>query len=194
MEYGYFSGGEIAAPVPMCTRFKEIGAWHTLSDEERAEHGWYPCTVNDSQKDQRLYLKLPGVATFVDGHFEVTYDYTPKGLYQVMEERLENLQSSYIAALNRQHFHKSRHFCTKDIPAIQEALRGQGSTIWFESGLVVEMERNEALVLLQSLLDYKQLCLKARYETQCQIKNSTSPEEIVEICINSRFDQMEYQA
>lgn len=191
MEYGYFFEGEIVAPVPMCPRFHDVGAWHTLSDDERAEHGWYPCVVHDSRKDQRLHMRLPSVAEFEGGVFEVTYNYIPKGLYQVMEERLEYLQSAFNAVVSKPRFHEFRHYTTKDLPAIEDALKGEGDVVWFESGLVVEMLRVSAARLRTELLHYKQQCLRVRYETQCKIKNATSPEEVVQVCVNSGFDQME---
>lgn len=45
MNYGTVKDGIITAPLAMRSTFEDIGAWHTLSDEQRAEHGWYPCDV-----------------------------------------------------------------------------------------------------------------------------------------------------
>ena len=191
MHYGYFFEGEIVAPVPMCPRFNDIGAWHTLSDEERAEHGWHPCVVHDSRKDQRLHMRLPPLAEFKGDHFEATYSYVEKGLYLVMEEKLELLTSAYNAALVKPVLFLERLFTVNDIPALQEAVASRETTVYIESGLVVQMTANEAMKLTQDLLRHKQHCLRIRYGVQTQIKNATTPEEVVQVCVNSGFDQME---
>lgn len=55
MNYGYVDlyTGAITAPVAMCSEFKGIKAWQTLSDEQRIEKGWYPCDVVGDEYDMR---------------------------------------------------------------------------------------------------------------------------------------------
>lgn len=49
MNYGTVNDGVITAPLAMCSSYEGIGAWHTLTDEQRAEYGWYKCdVVNES--------------------------------------------------------------------------------------------------------------------------------------------------
>lgn len=45
MNYGYIEKNKIIAPVAMRSRFNNVGAWNLLTDEQRAQYGWYPCDV-----------------------------------------------------------------------------------------------------------------------------------------------------
>lgn len=49
ISYGYIENNKIVAPVAMRSRFKNIGGWHLLSDDERMLHDWYPCIVINSE-------------------------------------------------------------------------------------------------------------------------------------------------
>lgn len=191
MEYGYFSHGEIVAPVPMMPRFGDIGAWHTLSDEDRAEHGWYPCVIIDPRKDQRLYLKLPAVSEFKEDHFEVTYAYIEKGIYQVMEERLEVLQSAYESALDKPVIYKDRPYFVKHLPEFKEAVESGEEVVYVHTGLTSKWEASDARELVALLINYKQKCLGVRYEVQEQIKNSKTPEDVIKVDILKGFDKTE---
>lgn len=92
MNYGFIKDGIITAPVAMCSIFNGVGAWHTLSDEERAEHGWYVCeVVNESVnalKESRS--ELPELA--FDGE-KIT------AVYTVIEKSLETIKTELLAAL-----------------------------------------------------------------------------------------------
>ena len=46
VNYGTVINGKIDAPLSMRSSFNGILAFHTLTDQERAEQaGWYPCDV-----------------------------------------------------------------------------------------------------------------------------------------------------
>lgn len=92
MNYGFIKDGIITAPVAMCSIFNGVGAWHTLSDEERAEHGWYVCeVVNESVNTlKQSRSELPELA--VDGQ-RIT------AVYTVIEKSLETIKAELFAAL-----------------------------------------------------------------------------------------------
>lgn len=46
--YGYIETNKIIAPVAMRSRYKRVGAWHLLTDEQRAAYGWYRCVAGES--------------------------------------------------------------------------------------------------------------------------------------------------
>lgn len=55
--YGYIENNKIIAPVAMRSRFKGVGAWHLLTDEQRAAYGWYPCVVIGEGYDAALQVR-----------------------------------------------------------------------------------------------------------------------------------------
>lgn len=55
--YGYIENNRIIAPVAMRSRFKGVGAWHLLTDEQRAAYGWYPCVVIGEGYDAALQVR-----------------------------------------------------------------------------------------------------------------------------------------
>lgn len=55
--YGYIENNSIIAPAAMCSRFKGVGAWHLLTDEQRADYGWYPCVVVGEGYDAALQVR-----------------------------------------------------------------------------------------------------------------------------------------
>lgn len=189
MNYGYFSNGEIAAPVSMCTRFNDIGAWHTLSDEERAEHGWYPCDIIDEDKDQRLFIKVLSRKELVEGRIIVSYEYLPRGLYSVMEDRLELLVSSYNNALNSDVVFNDQAFKVEHIQTLTDACRG-GLDVYVDiNGLLRKLDRDTAERILATLLEREHNLLALRYELQEKIKNSKSPEDVLQVDIQTGFNK-----
>lgn len=92
MNYGYIKNGEIKAPVAMCSVFEGIGAWHTLTDQERAVHGWYRCEVVNESVDPLTQSRSDFPELSFDGE-KITAAYTviEKSLETVRFERLMDL-------------------------------------------------------------------------------------------------------
>lgn len=94
--YGYIEKGRIIAPVAMRSRFKDIGAWHLLTDEQRAEYGWYPCVVENEAFDARTQTRSPFPRCYFDDTRKIIIaSYTV--LYktdETIKQELSNLVSS----------------------------------------------------------------------------------------------------
>lgn len=77
--YGYIENNRIIAPVAMRSRYKGVGAWHLLTDEQRAEHGWYPCVVINEGYDATTQIRstIPDL-TFNPESQRITAVYTVK--------------------------------------------------------------------------------------------------------------------
>lgn len=90
--YGYIENGQITAPVSMRSNFKGIGAWHTLTDEERAAHGWHPCEVIGEGYDHRLQIRsdLPNLE-FDGKKIIATYSITEKVIDEIRGEQASRL-------------------------------------------------------------------------------------------------------
>lgn len=83
------SGEVLKAPVNLISRYKDVRAFHTLSDEQRKEHGWYPCTVLNENYNPRLFSRNPPVYDFDGERVTVTHQNIPKSLEQVKAETLK---------------------------------------------------------------------------------------------------------
>lgn len=92
--------GRITAPVAMRSRYNNIGGWHTLTDEQRAEHGWYPCTLINEQYDPVTQIRsIDPVCTFDPEAKHVTAVYTivDKPLETIKRERKEHIAACRYA-------------------------------------------------------------------------------------------------
>lgn len=190
MFYGYFLNGEIAAPVQMCTRFGDIGAWHTLSYEDRAEHGWYPCRIIDEELDHQLYTRVEVGKKFSGSEFIVEYTYVPKGTHQVIESKLQLLDIIYKEAVETPVLVGEQFYKVKDQTLISEGLsKSDGDDVYILKGSVIKMSNIEALNLLSKLRKIENNLLVQRYDTQEKIKAAISPEEVVIIPISISVEQ-----
>lgn len=86
VNYGYIQDNKIIAPVAMRSRFNNIGAWHTLTDEERANHKWYPCDVINEQYSPITQHRSQPQYSFDGKRITVTYTVTDKTLDEIKED------------------------------------------------------------------------------------------------------------
>lgn len=70
----------------LMSRFKGIGGWHTLTDEERAKHGWYPCVEVNAQYDPVTQIRSPAEFVLADNVVTATYTVWDKLEEQVYAE------------------------------------------------------------------------------------------------------------
>jgi hypothetical protein len=101
MNYGYIERNKIVAPVAMRSRFNNIGGWHTLTDEQRAEHNWYPCDVINEGYDALRQVR----STFP----EYTFDSATKRItatFTIVEKPLESVKVE-----QKQRITESRYEC-----------------------------------------------------------------------------------
>lgn len=95
--YGYIEHNKIIAPVAMRSRFKHIGAWHLLTDAQRATHGWYPCKVINEGYDQITQIRstLPELVFNADTKtITATYTIIDKPLETIKREHKERITES----------------------------------------------------------------------------------------------------
>lgn len=90
--YGIIEGGKITAPLTMRSNFNGVGAWHTLTDEERAAYGWYPADVINESYDPRSQIRsIDPVNTFDGERIRAEYTITDKPLETIQSEDLDRL-------------------------------------------------------------------------------------------------------
>jgi hypothetical protein len=97
MNYGTVINDVITAPLTMCSNFNGVGAWHTLTDEERAAYGWYLCEmVNESYNSFRqVRSELPALA--FDGE-KITAAYT------ITDKSQDTIRAEVLASLAEYRF------------------------------------------------------------------------------------------
>lgn len=93
MNYGTVKDSVITAPLTMRSNFNGVGAWHTLTDEERAEQAnWYPCDMVNEGYDSALQIRsTEPVLTFDGERIAATYTIIDKPLETIRQESLESL-------------------------------------------------------------------------------------------------------
>jgi hypothetical protein len=76
------------------SRFHGVGAFHTLTDEERAKHGFYPCVVINEQYDRLRENRTSEPLSWElnDNVVTATYQVTSKPLSQALEEKRSELK------------------------------------------------------------------------------------------------------
>lgn len=91
MNYGTVLNGVITAPLAMESTFAGVGAWHTLTDAERAEHGWYPAEIVNEGYEPRTQSRFGPTLSFDGELITVTYTVTDKPLETIQNEDLDRL-------------------------------------------------------------------------------------------------------
>ena len=92
MNYGTVVKGVILAPVAMRSTFNGVGGWNNLTDEQRAEHGWYPCDmVNEGYDSTRQIRSIDPALTFNGARITAAYTIVDKPLETIRQESLEAL-------------------------------------------------------------------------------------------------------
>lgn len=87
MTYAIMNNGKVIdAPVNLRSRYNNIGGFHTLTDEQRKAHGWYPCDVLNESFDPRTASRNPPVVGFDGERVTLDYQIIPKTLDQVKSE------------------------------------------------------------------------------------------------------------
>jgi hypothetical protein len=87
MIYAYKESGKwvIASLMP---RFRGIGGWHTLTDAERAKHGWYPCVEVNANYNPTTQVRSAPSFTFADNVVTAVYTIWDKPESQILSEAL----------------------------------------------------------------------------------------------------------
>ena len=89
MYYAYRKDNKWHGPVAMRSRFDGVGGWHTLTDEQRAEHQWYPCVTLNEQYDRKTQRRSEQPISYrlTDGIVTAEYVITDKALSEQRAER-----------------------------------------------------------------------------------------------------------
>jgi len=186
MYYGYFDNNEIVAPVQMCPRFNDIGAWHTLSNEQRREHGWYVCNVIDDNKDSRLFHRLVESKIFDNNLFTVKYSYIEKDIETVRNSKLQELKYYWDSLMLENYTIKG---VTVSIQNAASLFCSGKEYVYFEQGTsIIRLSPFDVIDLKNKLKELEYNLYTIRYNLQERIKNSDVKEDIINLDVTSDFD------
>lgn len=182
--YGYFKDGEIVAPVAMCSRFNDVGAWHTLTDEERAMHGWYPCVVEDNEFNPQLQYKGTPNIEFIG---EILYYSNPildKDIWTIKSEISQNLfqriQELKLVSVEVEGINLS----ISDIQKLVILLGCTTKCVYIESGSqICKISKDTLPDTITKLIDFEQSILKLQYDIQSKLEKALSIKDLVDIDI-----------
>ncbi len=201
VNYGYIIDGAITAPVAMGSVFNGVGGWHTLTDEERAEHGWHPCDVFNEGYDAKTQIRsvLP-VLSFDGERIKVEYTLIDKPFEQVRDESLSSLaEIRYVEEI--------ANITCEETGVIQSASRAERlnvadkidflerspdieSTPWKDSsGTWHSVSAEDLRTLLEKMRAHVDNAYRAEHSVATMIMAAESIEDIISIDLQTAFKE-----
>ena len=93
--------GAYHGPVGMRDSFRGVRGWAALTDEQRAEKRWYPCTVVNAEFDATLETRSGPTWHWSEGQLLCEYTVTPIPVETLIARRcseVDALRDSHLAA------------------------------------------------------------------------------------------------
>lgn len=197
MNYGTVLNGVITAPLAMESTFAGVGAWHTLTDAERAEHGWYPAEIVNEGYDPRTQIRFGPTLSFEGELITVTYTVTDKPLETIQFESLDELALIRYAAETggvtspegiNQPTTRAERLLLADKLAFMRDNPSVTSTMWKASGVWNDLTTAQ-LGELQTLVGtHVNKCYLAEHAVALQVSAASTVSELVAINLTSAFD------
>lgn len=199
MNYGTVIGGIITAPISMCSSFEGIGGWHTLTDAERAEHGWYPCDmINEGYDSSRQIRSTEPVLTFDGERIAATYTIVDKTFESIQGELL-NALAAYRYGVEcgvvvspggvSQSCVRFERLLLADKLAFMTANPSVVTTAWKAGGEWFKLTHSE-LSELQTLVGmHVDKCYTAENAVAMQVFDAATVDDLLAINVASAFDE-----
>lgn len=180
--YGYFKDGEIVAPVAMCSRFDDVGAWHTLTDEERALHSWYPCRVDDTSFDPITQYRGSPVVELIDGIIYYQAPIHNKELGVVRQELIQSLSDCVQTFRPVPIVFQGQSYSLSDLDKLIRLSNCTNIDVLINHNTrVVKLTIEDLNILINKLLMFEQKLLTVQFETQTAIDTAKGIEELLAI-------------
>lgn len=195
--FGTVIGGLITAPLSMCSNFNGIGAWHTLTDEERAKYGWFPAEIiNESYDNLSQTRSEPPDVSFDDVKKLITVKYTltNKLVDEIKDEFMEKLSSiRYQKEVGGVTFNGVIQSTERDkrlelSDKVSFMATSDGTTMWKSLNGWHEMGYEQLKSLNTAVGTHVDMCFKAENEAFKIIKSSTKA-KLLTMDIPSLFEQ-----
>lgn len=197
MNYGTVSSdGLITAPIAMCSNFEGVGAWHTLTDDERAMYGWYPCDmVNEAYDPLTQSRSEAPVLSFKNGRISAAYSIVEKTLQTIQSEMLQRL-ADYRFVCETQGLDLESGLRILTDRESQSQLCNAYTTV--KTGLIPDTDwkcRNgwqvvtlaEIEPIAKAMAAHVRACFRAEREVATEIGGAADIDQIVALSISTRF-------
>lgn len=195
--FGTVENGVITAPLSMRSNFKGIGAWHTLTDEDRAKCGWYPATVVNESYDPKTQVPENPILSFDGERITVTHSYADKSLETVRAEALTALAAHRFSVETagitsatgiNQPTDRGERLLLADKLSFMRENPTLATTMWKASSAWYELT-TEQLGELQTLVGtHVNKCYLAEHAVALQVSDASTVSEVVSISLTSAFD------
>lgn len=196
--YGIVADTNIVAPITMQSTFKGVGAWHTLTDEERAAHGWYPCEIINEGYDLLTQTRtdLPELSfdeskKLITAKFTIT-DKLVATIKQEFQDKLSEIRynKEVGGVLVGEIFQSSSR--TKRLE-LSDKVRfmsdpANTTTMWKAESGWVEMTLEDLKSLQDAVSSHVDRCFKAEHECSKAI-NSLTKAKLVVLNIEALFEE-----
>ena len=202
MNYGTVNGRLIIAPLTISSKYTTpegvvIGAWHTLTDDERAEYGWYPCEIINEGYDPLTQTRtdLPELS-FNESKKLITakYTITNKLVDEIKDDFLEQLSSVRYEKEVGGIVYEGISQSTKRDKRLELADKvkfmstSTEPTMWKSDGGWNELSYDQIKALSDAVGLHVDNCFKAENEVFKIIKASTKA-KLIEMNIPDLFEQ-----
>ena len=202
VNFGTIVDNNIAAPITLCSKYTTpdgvvIGAWHTLTDEERAEYGWYPCEIINEGYDSltQTRTELPELS-FNESKKLITakYTITNKLVDEIKDDFLEQLSSvRYEKEVGGVVYEGISQSTQRDkrlelADKVSFMSTRTETTMWKSNSGWNELSYDQIKALSDAVGTHVDNCFKAENEVFKIIKASTKA-KLIEMNISDLFEQ-----
>ena len=200
--YGTIIFGAITAPITLSSKYTTpsgvvIGAWHALTDDERAEYGWYPCEIINEGYDPLTQTRtdLPELS-FNESKKLITakYTITNKLVDEIKDDFLEKLSSVRYQKEVGGVIHEGIKQSTERVKRLEltdkvnfMSTRTE-TTMWKSDSGWNELSYDQIKALSDAVGTHVDNCFKAENEVFKIIKASTKV-KLIEMNIPDLFEQ-----
>ena len=189
------SGRVQEAPVALRSKYNGKVGFHLLTDEERKQYGWYPCTIINESYNPVYQFRSDPVMVFENEHVTVTYTLTDKSPEQVYAELLEaqrNTHKEIDSAVDQIVFNTAGNRTEEYKMALEQAQQWKDSNYEGPAPIAVladvvpgirdEIQACERILQTAQLWTDRLMKLRhLRLQTKAKINNTASQEEIYSI-------------
>ena len=195
--YAYRENGNWVYPVNMRSRFNGVGAFHTLTDEQRAKHGWYVFDPTNYDYDPKTQNRFGAFNLRVDGIY-LKCDYT------IQDKTLDALKAEVRQAVASHRYDKEvggiefgeamvatdRGSQSMLNAAVSRAKEDSAFTVdWKTKNGFVTLDAPSLIALGNAVSDHVEQCFSAECKVdRDHITPATEVEDLANLDVGSLFD------
>ena len=195
--YAYRENGKWVYPVNMRSRFNGVGAFHTLTDEQRAKHGWYVFDPTNYHYDPKTQNQFGAFNLRVEGiYLKCDYVIQDKTLDTVKDEVRQAVASHrYDKEVGGIEFGDARVATDRGSQSMLNAATSRAkedSTFtvdWKTKNGFVTLDAPSLIALGNAVSDHVEQCFSAECKVdRDHITPATDMEALANLDVESLFD------